>query len=85
MSWAEGPPSGEARRDVAIRVLGWLSTLDPSPNTLIVAHGTLLGCLVGLLDGTPVETIGWSFMPNATLFTREVPPGQWASLLAAII
>lgn len=84
MSWLEGPPGGESRRDVAIRILTWLASIEPEPNTMLVAHGTLLGAIVGLLDGTPVETIGWSFMPNATLFKREVTAQQWKSLLASI-
>lgn len=84
MSWEEGPPGGEARKDVARRVFTWLASLDATPNTLLVAHGTLLSTIVGLLDGTPVEKIGWAFMPNATLFQREVPPHQWKSLLASI-
>ena len=85
MSWDVGPPGGgEGRRDVATRILRWLAEIDAGPNTLMVAHGTLLGAIIGLLDQTPVDRIGWSFMPNATLFKRQIAPNQWNTLLASI-
>ena len=85
MSWETGPPGGgEGRRDVAHRILRWLIEVDAGPNTLMVAHGTLLGAIIGLLDETPVDRIGWSFMPNATLFERQIAPNQWKTLLASI-
>jgi len=84
MSWDIGPPRGESRRDVALRVLGFLEKLEPSPMTLLVAHGTLLSSIIGLLDGTPVDQMGWASVPNATLIHRKVPDGTWGDLLASL-
>lgn len=80
MSWQIGPPNGESRKDVALRVLGFLDQLAPSPMTLFVAHGTLLSSIIGLLDGTPVDQMGWASVPNATLIHRDVPEGTWSRL-----
>ena len=67
MSWETGPPNGESRLDVARQVLQFLTTLEPVPMTLMVARGTLLSSIVGLLDQTPVDEMGWASVPNANL------------------
>ena len=81
MSWETGPPNGESRLDVARRVLQFLTTLEPMPMTLMVAHGTLLSSIVGLLDRTPVDEMGWASVPNATPIYRTVSQGKWMSIL----
>ena len=84
MSWETGPPNGESRLDVARRVLQFLTTLEPVPMTLMVAHGTLLSSIVGLLDQTPVDEMGWASVPNATPIYRTVSQGTWMSVLNSL-
>lgn len=84
LSWTGCPQDGENRHQVAQRILHGLVELKSTGNTLLVAHGTALGCILGLLDETPLDQIGYNPMPNATLFSREVAPNTWQRLLAQL-
>ncbi len=83
--WHGRPPQGESLHDLALRVLPFLVRADEngaaSDNILRVAHGALMRCVIGLLDGTPREEIGNWKPGNCELVSREVPPGRWGTLL----
>ena len=84
LSWDQGPPGGESRKQVTQRVLRRLHELGTSPSTLLVAHGTLLSCILGLLDGIDVTKRPRFSVPNATPFVQSIEPGQWADLLKKV-
>lgn len=56
--WEDGPPGGESHRHAVRRALAALRWWDDGTPTLVVAHGSLLRGLVGLLDGVPLDELG---------------------------
>ncbi len=84
LAWEQGPPGGEAQREVAIRMLGWLEEHDAVGVTAVIGHGTALRTVLGLLDGIPPDEIGWSPLGNGELIVRVVPLGTWAKLRAGL-
>lgn len=60
LPWTTRPPGGEAQAEVAARAIATLRMWDDGTPTLVVAHGSLLRNVVGLLDGVPVDEIGRS-------------------------
>jgi broad specificity phosphatase PhoE len=79
-SWRGRPPSGESHHDLALRVLEFLATTDDGKDTLVFAHGGLIRCVVGLVDGVPLDEIGRNKVANAQVVERSVPPGSWGRL-----
>jgi len=84
LTWRERPPGGESQRDLAQRVLAGLATLDDGSDTLLFVHGGLIRVIVGLLDDTPVETIGRWNVRNTEIVERDVRRGHWQSLLSSL-
>jgi broad specificity phosphatase PhoE len=84
LQWGGRPTGGESLRDVALRALRWLVTVDGDCDTLIVAHGALLRGLIGVIDRTPRDRIGLWQPGNCELITRRIQPGQWAALLDVV-
>ncbi len=80
-SWTGGPPGGESQRMLAARVLRWLAAHDDGTDTLLFAHGGLIRCVVGLVDGTDPERIGLWKVKNTEWVPRTLPRGHWARLL----
>lgn len=58
LPWEQGPPGGESHRACARRALAALRAWDDGTPTLVVAHGSLLRNVLGLLDDLPREEIG---------------------------
>jgi 2,3-bisphosphoglycerate-dependent phosphoglycerate mutase len=56
--WGVGPPGGESHRECSRRGLACLRAWDDGSPTLVVAHGSLLRNVVGLVDGLTPEDIG---------------------------
>lgn len=83
-AWDGRPPAGESLRDVALRVLAWLSEHDSGEPTLVVAHGALMRSVLGVLDGRPADEIGLWCPGNCHAETREVAPGHWHHLLEQV-
>lgn len=73
LPWQQGPPGGESHRDLARRALATLRSWDDGTPTLVVAHGTLIKGVVGLLDGLEPEAIPrLPPSPNAAPIVRRV-------------
>ncbi|MCB9741084.1 MAG: histidine phosphatase family protein [Alphaproteobacteria bacterium] len=83
LTWQGRPPEGESQQDMALRVLGWFVALPPIEEgvTLVVAHGGVLRAIFGLLDGDPLDQIGFSGVQNAAPHPREVDRDAWARAL----
>lgn len=79
-AWDARPPGGESNLDCARRVLAWLAEHDDGVPTLVVGHGSLFRCVLGVLDEHPRSQIGRRKVHNATLIARDVPIGRWAAL-----
>jgi broad specificity phosphatase PhoE len=56
--WEEGPPGGESHAQSVRRALAALRHWDDGTPTLVVAHGSLLRALVGVIDGIPPAELG---------------------------
>ena len=84
LSWEGAPPGGESQRMLSERVLAWLVEHGEQHDTLIFAHGGLIRCVVGLLDGTPTGAIGVWKVGNTQVVRRQVPEGTFRELLARI-
>lgn len=83
LPWGAHPPGGESHAEVAARAIATLRAWEDGTPTLVVAHGSLLRNVVGLLDEVPVEEIGRSRAavhaePMIRIVTRwpAVPPGE---------
>lgn len=81
LSWTGVPPEGESQRRLSLRVLSWLDAHDDGRDTLVFAHGGLIRCVIGLLDGVPTDRIGLWKVGNTDVHERPVRPGTWAALL----
>jgi len=81
LTWRGRPPNGESQRDLAVRVLHDLADADDGSDTLVFAHGGLIRVVVGLLDGTDVDSIGTWKVGNTEVAERVVEPGRWQRLL----
>jgi broad specificity phosphatase PhoE len=81
-TWAGKPPSGESLLDVALRVVGWLATVDDvACDTLVVAHGAVIRAVLATIDGVPRERIDTWRPGNCEAFRRNAPMGTWIGLL----
>ncbi|MCA9489529.1 MAG: histidine phosphatase family protein [Myxococcales bacterium] len=78
-SWEGAPPEGESQRVLSLRVLAWLEANDDR-DTLIFAHGGVIRCVVGLLDGEPTDRIGYGKVGNTEVIARDVAPGTFTRL-----
>jgi len=80
--WSSRPPRGESLLDVALRAVGWITTIDDvEHDTLLVAHGALIGAVLVALDRVP-RTDGARFRPkNCEVLRREVAVGAWNDVL----
>lgn len=56
--WTARPPGGETHQEAARRAFAVLRHWDDGTPTLVVAHGSLLRNVVGLLDGVPPGEVG---------------------------
>jgi len=85
LDWHRQPPGGESQDEVARRVLTWLwraeARVSVEEHVLVVAHGGVLRCAVGLLDGRADQEIGRWAIANAELLDREIEPGRWGGLV----
>jgi broad specificity phosphatase PhoE len=76
LPWGEGPPGGESHATCARRALAGLRAWHDGTPTLVVAHGSLLRNVVGLIDGVPKDDIGRGrAVSHAELNPRWV--GEW--------
>lgn len=83
LSWEDCPPGGgESQRQLMLRVLPLLARLEQEWDSpaLVVCHGGVIRCLLGLLDGVDRPAIGHIRVDNAEPLVREVPAGTWARL-----
>ncbi len=73
LPWSPGPPGGESHAQLYARARAVLSAWDDGTPTLVVAHGTLIKGVVGLLDGlAPEEIPKLPPPPNAIPILRHV-------------
>lgn len=79
-SWRGRPPGGESHQDLSLRVLAFLAQSDDGADTLIFAHGGLIRCVLGLVDGVPLHEIGKNRIANTQVEARTVAPGTWGRL-----
>lgn len=77
-------PGGESQRDLGRRLLTWLAAHDDGRDTLLVVHGGVMRVLLGLLDGTPPESIGTLKIDNTAFHERDVRPERWSALLESL-
>jgi probable phosphoglycerate mutase len=80
LSWAGSPPGGESQEVVALRAMDFLASVDDGSDTVVFAHGGLIRCVVGLLDGVDTDHIGRTKVGNVEVAARSVPPGTFARL-----
>lgn len=85
LSWTGAAPGGESHRDMAHRAIPWLATLDPEPDTLVVAHGGMIRTLVGLLDGDDPEVLGQRWVQNCECVHRSVDATTWGTILQRLL
>jgi broad specificity phosphatase PhoE len=84
-TWVGKPPSGESLLDVALRVVGWLATIDDgSSHTLLVAHGALMRAVLAVFDRLPRDRIDLWRPGNCEAIVRDGPMGTWKELLEAL-
>ena len=80
-SWTFRVEGGESCGDTAARALGFLRTVpEVRGTTLVVAHGGVIRCLLGLVEGTPYAEIGKRKVPNAIPIRLDLGPGGWPGL-----
>ncbi len=84
VSWAGSPPGGESQEALSLRVLDFLAEADQGEDTLVFAHGGLIRCVAGLLDGIDTDLIGRTKVANVEVVARTVPTGTWARLARGI-
>jgi len=80
LDWTSAPPGGESLAQLARRVIDALASLQPSPCTLVVAHGGVLRVALGLLEGQPTSEIGRRRFANARPYFRDLPADAWAGV-----
>ena len=82
-SWSGKPPSGESLLDVALRVVGWLASVDDAAasHTLVIAHGALMRAVLATIDHVPREQIDLWRPANCEAIRRDVAVGTWRELL----
>lgn len=83
-AWADAPPEGESHASLMARALPALARWGEEGPTLMVSHGGLMRALLGLIDGTPTAEIGYVKVDNAQPIVRDLTPGTWGRLLAAL-
>lgn len=77
-SWVGKPPSGESLLDVALRVVGWLATIDDVPvDTLVIGHGALMRAVLAVFDQLPREQLDLWRPGNCEAIRRDAPVGAW--------
>jgi broad specificity phosphatase PhoE len=81
VGWNTKPAGGESHRDLALRALPFLSTLDCDKRTLIVSHGGMIRTLLGLLDNKPTDQIGKTWVHNCQPTSRDMTAGDWERAL----
>jgi broad specificity phosphatase PhoE len=80
-SWDFRPLDGESRRDVAIRVVGFLSKIPCDDAMLIVSHDTVISTVIGLIDGRTRRTFDLN-LRNGERITRVLRDRIWNDLLS---
>ncbi|MCX4242761.1 histidine phosphatase family protein [Paraliomyxa miuraensis] len=81
-SWIERPPRGESLLDVALRAVGWLSTIaDAQRDTLVVAHGALIRAVLAAIDHLPRDRVDQWHPGNCEATRRDVSGETWHVLL----
>lgn len=80
-SWHGRPPGGESLFDVALRVVGWATTVDSTDDTLVVAHGALMRAVLAVVDGLPRDRLDLRRPGNCESIARVIPYGAWAEWL----
>ncbi|MEN0062827.1 MAG: histidine phosphatase family protein [Myxococcota bacterium] len=80
LTWDEGPPGGESLHQLATRVMKWFIEHDDGSRMLIVVHGGVIRCILGLLDDLPYEHIGALKIANVQVERRDVSPERWSQL-----
>ncbi len=83
-SWSHGPPQGESQRALSRRVLTWLASQPEGVDTLVFAHGGVIRCVIGLLDGVDRRAIGRTKVGNVQCIERQVRAATWESLLTRL-
>ncbi|MFZ5480068.1 MAG: histidine phosphatase family protein [Myxococcota bacterium] len=56
--WEVGPPGGESHAVAVRRAVAALRHWDDGTTTLVVAHGSLLRGLIGMIDGLSPDDVG---------------------------
>ena len=81
-SWTGRPPEGESLLDVALRAVGWITTVDDvEVDTVVVAHGALIAAVLAALDRRP-RAEAWQWRPhNCEVIHRPVAVGAWNQVL----
>ncbi len=85
-TWQLAPPGGESQAAMAARILPCMVELERravSGAILLVCHGGVIRILQGLLDGRPLDDIGFFGVPNAEPIHRRLSANSFASLLDA--
>ena len=80
-SWDQAAPGGEHYRALAARVVPSLARLRPEGDVLVVAHAGVIRLLLGLLDRTPLEELGFLKIANSVPLHRSLSPGAWTGAL----
>ncbi|RME24691.1 MAG: histidine phosphatase family protein [Deltaproteobacteria bacterium] len=85
-TWRQAPPGGESQAAMAARILPCMVELERRSvdgAVLVVCHGGVIRILLGLLDGRPLDDIGFFGVPNARPIHRHLSAKRFASLLDA--
>ncbi|MCH9685878.1 MAG: histidine phosphatase family protein [Deltaproteobacteria bacterium] len=81
-SWRGAPPRGESLLAVALRVVGWLTTVDDSDeDALIVCHGALMRSVLAAIDRIPREDLDLWRPGNCEAIGRDVEVGGFRRLI----
>jgi broad specificity phosphatase PhoE len=83
-SWTGRPPKGESQRDVAKRILRWMSSQPPGKNIILFVHGGIIRSITGLIDGLATQDIGLRKIGNASLIKRHLPADRLQELIHSI-
>ncbi len=80
-SWTGRPPEGESLLDVAVRAVGWITTVDDvDVDTVVVAHGALIAAVMAALERRP-RSEAWTWRPdNCEVIRRSVAVGAWTQV-----
>ena len=81
LSWDSAPPGGESNRDVAVRALSALATVEGSDTVLVVSHAGPLRAVLGVLRGVPEDQIGTLKIPLTMATWADTTAGEIAGHL----